>query len=279
MYRLINYLFGLTLIYLFILNGKMGDHAMIVTGLVLSIPIAYIAFLANWISLEATKAVIILGTIVLGFGGWALSLALIFFFGISSYLTSLNGKKKNHSSYSVEISGDYRRDGYQVWANGFWVAVFSTLWFALNSVACLIAAFGVIAAATADTWATEIGTRNPGKTLKITTFEQVTAGTDGGVSLKGTLGGIMGALLISLFIFQLGIYKPLYFFPVILFGGIIGLLIDSYAGAIFLDKKINIEAPEDFSDSTNSFTNSFINWAATGISGLTVYLITQFFIL
>lgn len=252
---------------------------MILIGLVLSILVAYISFLTNWISLEATKAVVILGTIVLGFGGWALAFAVAFFFGTSSYLTTLNGNKVNHSSYSVKITGDNRRDGYQVWANGFWVAVFCTLWFALNSVAALIAAFGVVAAATADTWATEIGTRNPGETFKITTLEKVEAGTDGGISLKGTLGGVMGALLISLFIFALGIYSPIYFFPAILLGGIIGLLIDSFAGAIFLDKGIDVEAPEDFSDSTNTFTNSFINWASTGVTGLTVYLITQFFII
>ncbi len=257
----------------------MGDHAMIFIGLVLSICVAHVSFLTNWISLEATKAVIILGTIVLGFGGWALAFALIFFFGTSSFLTTLNGRKANHAKYSVEIRGDNRRDGYQVWANGFWVAVFCTLWFALNSVACLIAAFGVVAAATADTWATEIGIRNPGETFKITTLEKVAVGTDGGISLKGTLGGVMGALLISLFIFALGIYSPIYFFPAILLGGILGLLIDSFAGAILLDKGIEVDPPEDFSDTTNTFTNSFINWASTGISGLIVYLITQLFII
>lgn len=257
----------------------MGDHALILTGLVLSILVAYISFLTNWISLEATKAVVILGTIVLGFGGWTLACAVAFFFGVSSFLTILNGKKIDEFQNAVRISEDRRRDGYQVWANGFWIAVFCALWFSLTSVACLIAAFGALAAATADTWATEIGTRNPGKTCKITTFKEVQAGTEGGISLKGTLGGILGALIIALFIFPLGILSPLKFFAVIFIGGVVGLLLDSIAGAFFLDKKISIEAPEDFSDSTNTFTNSFINWASTGISGLTVYLITQFLIL
>jgi uncharacterized protein (TIGR00297 family) len=257
-----------------------GDHALILIGLVLSILVAYITFLTNWISLEATKAVIILGTITLGFGGWTLACAVAFFFGVSSFLTVLNGRKTDDTkNNSVQISQDRRRDGYQVWANGFWIAVFCALWFLLNSVACLIAAFGALAAATADTWATEIGTRNPGKTRKITTFENVDAGTEGGISLKGTLGGILGALMIALFIFPLGILSPLKFFTTIFLGGVAGLLIDSLAGAIFLDKNISIEAPEDFSDSTNTFTNSFINWASTGISGLAVYLITQLFVL
>lgn len=279
MYRLTNYLFGLAIIYLFILEGKMGDHALILMGLVLSILVAYISFLTNWISLEATKAVVVLGTIILGFGGWTLACAVAFFFGVSSFMTILNGKKSKGSNHSVHISEDVRRGGYQVWANGFWIAVFCTLWFSLTSVASLIAAFAVLAAATADTWATEIGTRNPGKTHKITTFEEVPAGTEGGISLKGTLAGVLGALMIALFIFPLGILAPITFFTVVFFGGVAGLLIDSTLGAIFLDKKISIEAPEDFSDSTNTFTNSFINWASTGISGFFVYLITQLFIL
>lgn len=257
----------------------MGDHVLILIGLALSILVAYITFLTNWISLEATKAVVILGTIVLGFGGWTLAFAVAFFFGVSSFLTVLNGRKIDEYSHSVQISEGRRRDGYQVWANGFWIAVFSALWFSLSSVACLIAAFAALAAATADTWATEIGTRNPGKTRKITTLRKVEAGTEGGISLKGTLGGIAGALMIALFVFPLGILSPVKFFSVIFLGGVLGLLIDSIIGAIFLDKNISIEAPEDFSDSTNTFTNSFINWASTGISGLTVYLITQLFIL
>lgn len=261
------------------MEGRMGDHIMILIGLALSILVAYTTFLTNWISLEATKAVVILGTIVLGFGGWTLAFAVAFFFGVSSFLTILNGRQANDSNNSVQISEDRRRDGYQVWANGFWVAVFCTLWFALNSAAYLIAAFAALAAATADTWATEIGTRNPGETRKITTFEKVQPGTEGGISLKGTLAGILGALMISLFIFNLGILSPLKFFGVVFLGGVTGLLIDSVAGAIFLDNKIQLEAPKDFSDATNTFTNSFINWASTGISGLAVYLITQLFIL
>lgn len=257
----------------------MGDHALVLIGLALSILVAYITFLTNWISLEATKAVIILGTMVVGFGGWTLAFAVAFFFGASSFLTILNGRKSNEPYNSIEISEDRRRDGYQVWANGFWVAVFCTLWFALDSVACLIAAFAALAAATADTWATEIGTLNPGVTRMITTFEKVQSGTEGGISLKGTLAGILGALMISLFIFYLGILSPLKFFSVVFFGGVVGLLIDSILGAIFLDKKIRLKAPEDFSDATNTFTNSVINWTSTGVSGLAVYLITQLFIL
>ena len=276
MYRLINYLFGINLIYLFILQGKVGDHALIIIGLVLSIIAAYLAFLLNWISLDATKAVIILGTMVLGFGGWALAASVIFFFGFSSFLTRLNEVEQHHLEHKPKRK---RRDGYQVWANGFWVGIFCILWFAVGSISFLIAAFAVVATATADTWATEIGTLKPGKTWNITTLEETKPGLDGGISVKGTLAAFCGAMIIALFVFITGILSPIRFFWIILLTGFLGSLIDSVVGALFLDRKVEFSAPGDYSSATDSFTNSFVNWAATGIGGLLACLITEIILL
>jgi hypothetical protein len=66
--RIVNYIFGLVIIYLFVLEGRSEDHFLILSGLVLSTIVAYTAFIGNWITLDATKAVIVLGTITLGFG-------------------------------------------------------------------------------------------------------------------------------------------------------------------------------------------------------------------
>lgn len=261
----------------------MGDHAMILLGLGLSVVAAYTAFLSNWITLDATKAVIILGTMVLGLGGWPIAGSILLFFVASSYLTLLHeveyAHKQEYTDESDIFKTDKRRDGYQIWANGFWVAIFCSLWFALGSVASLVAAFTVVAAATADTWATEIGTLKPGKTWKIITFERVEPGTEGGISFKGTSAAFLGALIIALFIFFTGILSAHRFFWVIFLVGVTGALIDSVIGALFLDKKIEISAPDDFSSTSNSFTNSFINWISTGISGLAAYLITQLILL
>lgn len=250
----------------------MGDHALIIIGFVLSVVAAYTAFLLNWITLDATKAVIILGTMVLGLGGWSLAASVILFFGISSILTRINEYEQPHFEQKPNRK---RRDGYQVWANGFWVGIFCIFWFALGSVAALVAAFTVVATATADTWATEIGTLRPGKTWSITTLKRVAPGVDGGISIKGTFAAFAGALVIALFVFLTQIYSPGRFFWVILFTGFTGTLIDSVVGALFYEKKVEISAPDDFSNSSESFTNSFVNWAATGISGLLACLITE----
>ncbi len=254
----------------------MGDHALILIGLGLSVLAAYIAFLFNWISLDATTAVIILGTMVLGLGGWALAASVIFFFGFSSMLTRFNEHEQPDFDKKPTRK---RRDGYQVWANGFWVGIFCILWFALGTLSALIAAFAVVATATADTWATEIGTLKPGKTWNITTFEPVTPGVDGGISIKGTLAALAGAMVIACFVFFTDVLYPIRFFGIILFSGFFGAFIDSIVGALFRQRKVELSAPDDFSNSSESFTNSFVNWAATGISGLLASLITEIILL
>jgi uncharacterized membrane protein len=57
---------------------------------------------------------------------------------------------------------------------------------------------GAVATATADTWATEIGTGFKSEARLITTGQVVPAGTSGGVTLVGSLGSMAGAAIIGL---------------------------------------------------------------------------------
>lgn len=275
MYRLLNFAFIFLIVYLFILEGSAGDHIRILLALILSLVASLFFFVAKWITLDAMKAVVIFGIIVLGFGGWTMASAVIFFFISSTILSLLNvSYRENHHDAKGAVSSGFRRDGYQVWANGFWVAIFSMLWFLNGSVIFLMAAFGSLAVATADTWATEIGTNNPGKTVNILTFSAMEPGKDGGVSLKGTAGAIVGAVVLAAFVFMSPVLAPLTAFIVIIFSGVAGMFFDSVAGALCLKYDYSFKQPSDFTGNRFLYNNHMVNWFGTGFGGL-IALITS----
>jgi len=260
------------------MEGRVNDHLMILTGLGLSIIVAYLAFLLRWITLDAVKPVIILGTVTLGFGGWWLALALIYFF-ISSTMLSLLRKRLNPEnerdmSPGASSATEYRRDGFQVWANGFWVATFVMVWFLTGIDTYWIASLAVIAAATSDTWATEAGTIRPGKTRLIHSFRLVEPGTDGGISFKGILAALLGSFSAALFI--LPVFGYIVVTATIVFvSGFLGSLVDSLIGAVYQNGKGDVLRDSDgrLSGSPEMQRNNIVNWVATGAGGLLTLII------
>lgn len=273
MYRLINFAFIFLIVYLFILEGSAGDHIRILTALILAVFASLIFFIAKWVTLDAMKAVLIFGVIVLGFGGWGLASAVIFFFVTSTVLSLININSQSTDAEHVDFDNhSFRRDGYQVWANGFWVAVFSMLWFLSGNIVFMMAALGSLATAASDTWATEIGTRKPGKTVNILTFQTVEPGRDGGISLKGTAGALLGALSLGAFAYIAPLLAPFEAFLIITISGMIGMVFDSIAGALCLKYDYTFSQPNDFTGDRFLYNNHIVNWLGTGIGGLIALL-------
>lgn len=118
-----------------------------------------------------------------------------------------------------------RRNARQVVANGG-IAALAALagnwsWFA-----------GALAAANADTWATEIGSHSRTLPRLITNGRPVPAGTDGGMTLLGTVGGIAGAAFIAAVSWLVGQRRAL----LIAVAGAFGMLMDSLVGATLQGK-------------------------------------------
>lgn len=105
-------------------------------------------------------------------------------------------------------------------------------------VAFVMAAFGnyagfigSIATATADTMASEVGVVTTPRL--ISNFKKVPPGTDGGISVVGTIAGILGAGLIGLAAYMLGVYPDLTRTIVIaVVAGTFGCFVDSILGAV-----------------------------------------------
>ncbi|MBN8248212.1 MAG: DUF92 domain-containing protein [Verrucomicrobia bacterium] len=100
----------------------------------------------------------------------------------------------------------------------------------LHAEALRWAFVGTFAAALSDTLSSEFGQLAGKRPLLITTGEEVPVGTDGGITLAGTLMGILGAALLSLLGRSIGLTPVRATLPLLL-AGLAGNLLDSWLGA------------------------------------------------
>lgn len=209
----------------------------IVTGIVLAFLAAAVAYRFKLLTLSGALAAFLLGAVTFGLGGLGWALVLIAFFASSSGL-SLLFKKRKKTAESMYSKGD-RRDAAQVLANGGVAGLFVLLSLVLPNAWLPWAGFcAALAAANADTWATEIGVLNPRKPILIHTGKLVEPGTSGAVSVVGTLASTAGAFLIALlgWILRPDGWSDLNGFWLILLitlCGLAGSLVDSLLGASF----------------------------------------------
>lgn len=94
----------------------------------------------------------------------------------------------------------------------------------------LLALSAALAEAAADTVSSEYGQARGHTAYLITTWEVVPAGTDGGISLPGTLAGVAAALLLALVCAAAGLV-PRHLIPLTTAAGVLGMFADSYLGA------------------------------------------------
>lgn len=186
---------------------------------VLIVVLGLVVYLKKALDLFGSIFMIVMGIIII-FSAGANWLMLIFLFLILGLLAT-----KYKHEYKKEI-GVYEgtRTLKNVISNGI--------------VAFVMAAFGnyggfigSIATATADTLASEVGVVKQPRL--ITTLKKVPPGTDGGISLVGTAAGIIGAGVIGVAAYLLGIYPdPFVTLKISLIAGTVGCFVDSILGAV-----------------------------------------------
>lgn len=176
-------------------------------GLAVSLSLAVLGSLARTLSRSGVVAATLVGTAVwTGLGGRGF-VVLAAFFVLASGLTRLGYRRKAAAGLAEARGG--RRSAAQVVANGGVAAVAALAAVTLSStqVAALVfvAAF---ATAAADTAATEVGQLWGRRTFLVTTGRPVPRGTDGGVSLPGTLASVAAAALVAAVGAAVGLYPP-----------------------------------------------------------------------
>ena len=143
-----------------------------------------------------------------------------------------------HKQRLVDIGKGGSRDVWQVLANGGIATVCAVVTALVEAhpvppyraFAVWSAAFaGAYAAATADTWGTEIGTLMRGAPRSILTGRPIAAGLSGGITAWGSAAEVAGAVWIGLCGSIL--FVPHTVFLPVAFAGLAGALVDSLLGA------------------------------------------------
>ncbi|MCB2203587.1 DUF92 domain-containing protein [bacterium] len=200
----------------------------ILIGAALGAFVAVPAYFLRMLRYSGAVATFVLATVVYGFGGWQWTIPIFTFFLLSSLLTSWRKNAKKRFDTVFEKGGS--RDAGQVAANGGVVgalviaaALFThPSWYVLSLVATAVV--------TADTWGTELGVLSRRTPRSILTGQKVAAGTSGGITIEGTVGGAFGAAVVTSTAFFF-IPLPLETYLLIVAGGMFGSLLDSLLGA------------------------------------------------
>jgi uncharacterized protein (TIGR00297 family) len=201
-------------------------------GFVLAGTIALVARSVRALSLGGAIAALLVGTAA-AVAGWTWATVLIVFFVTSSALSHFK-----HATREARIGGivekGNERDAHQVLANGSVFAGAALFSAATGDPVWAAAALGALAAATADTWATEVGTVAGGSPRSIISFEPLPAGTSGGVTGPGTLASIAGAAFVAGMTYFMGLGPAS---AAVFIGGVLGSLADSLIGATVQERR------------------------------------------
>jgi len=137
----------------------------------------------------------ILGAVIVVVGGPPLYVALLAFFIIGTAATKLGYAKKASEGLAQERGG--RRGAAHAFANaGVAAACAVACWRGLGLVP-LFMGVAALATAAADTAGSEIGQLLGRTTFLPLSFRRVARGTEGAISLEGTLAGIVAAFIVG----------------------------------------------------------------------------------
>ena len=164
-------------------------------GLAGSLAIGVTALRQRALTRSGAAAAVLVGTLLYALGSLVWFAVLVAFFASSSAFTFWKKRARSEAEEAYEKSGT--RDAGQVFANGLPGAILCALNAAWPDPLWLAAYLGVMAAVTADTWATELGGLSRALPRQILTGQPVPAGTSGGVTWLGTLAGGAGACFIG----------------------------------------------------------------------------------
>lgn len=146
----------------------------------------------------------LLGVLIWGSLGWQGYLVVVFYFLVGSAVTRIGMVQKEAEGIAEKRSG--ARGPENVWGSALTAAICALGVVAvpvlqLDTAITSLLLLGYVASLStklSDTCASEVGKAYGKRTYLITTLQAVPRGTEGAVSLEGTLAGLIGSLAIAL---------------------------------------------------------------------------------
>ena len=223
-----------------------------VIGAAVNAVLAFTAYAARAVDRSGALCGWFLGSALYALAGWRGFCLLFLFFVLGSACTKLGYAKKAMLGIAQERGG--RRGAKNAIANTGAALMFAFLAVTTpHAAAFTIALVAAFATAAADTVSSEIGQAFGRTTYLVTTLERVPAGTEGAVSLEGTLAGIAASTVVAAFAGATSLIS----WPgaaVVVAAAFIGTTFESYLGATL--------------ERTNAIDNEIVNFANTLAGGL-----------
>lgn len=201
----------------------------LLVGVAVNVALPSMALLLRVVRPSGALAGGLVGALVLGLGGWG-AYALLWAFFAGGTLATRFGRKRKEAMGKAEPAGG-RRGAENVLANCS-VAAFLVACAALTPpVAPLLhlAAAAAFATALMDTVGTEVGQAVRTPTVLLPDLRRVPPGTDGAVSIAGTLAGLLAAALLGALGAALGLYASSRV-PVVVAAAFAGTVVESLLG-------------------------------------------------
>src|ERR1700680_505225 len=229
--------------------GVHGSSSLLLC-LVISIGFAALVFSVGAVNRSGAVAGAMVSFLLCAGGGFAPCTALIAVFVWAWWTTKIGYQRKEWIGAAEKIEG---RDAFQVLAN-LGVAAGCAILYAFEGKAIfLLALTASLSEAAADTVSSEIGQLSNEKARLITTWKAVPAGTDGGVTVLGTVSGVAAAIVVST-VCIFGGMVPRNRAGISILAAFCGTLADSFLGAVLERRRL--------------LSNDLVNFLGTLIAAL-----------
>lgn len=220
-------------------------------ALAVSVLVAVAAWKWNSLTARGALAAALVGAVALRVS-LGVGMLLIFWFLLAAAVSKFGSRTKRERMRGVVEKGS-RRDATQVLANGGVYGLLVTLLLIVQhfgategvtpgaaqwALAAALGAAGSLAAAGADTWATEIGVWVGGMPWSVRTYRRVPPGTSGAISIAGCVAMSGAAALMAVLAIVFNVVPPEgQYFRAVFLGGIAGAMVDTIIGATIQERR------------------------------------------